>query len=172
MVRQRSSLVRGRSICNTPPVRDDRLFLEVPVASRYVVRILEARLAPTGIPPYQLGLLRHIRHAQPVTPTEIATASGVPLTTLRDNVQRLVDGGLARRIPHPTDGRSYRLELTARGERMTQEADPVLAECYAVVERLLPKPLAAYQAAVEELNLALEQALAELEAPSRPGDAR
>jgi hypothetical protein len=85
---------------------------------------------------------------------------------------RLVDRGLARRVPHPTDGRSYRLELTARGERMTQEADPVLAECYAVVERLLPKPLAAYQAAVEELNLALEQALAEIEAPSRPGDAR
>ena len=172
MVRRRSSLVRGRSICNTRPVRDDRLFLEVPVASRYVVRILEARLSPTGIPPYQLGLLTHIRHAQPVTPTEIATASGVPLTTLRDNIQRLVDRGLARRVPHPTDGRSYRLELTARGERMTQEADPVLAECYAVVERLLPKPLAAYQAAVEELNLALERAVAELETPSGPGDAR
>ena len=84
-------------------MRDDRLFLEVPVASRYVVRILEHRLESTGIPPYQLGLLTHIRHAQPVTPTEISTASGVPLTTLRDDIQRLVDGGLARRIPHPTD---------------------------------------------------------------------
>ena len=73
-------------------MRDDRLFLEVPVASRYVVRILEHRLESTGIPPYQLGLLTHIRHAQPVTPTEISTASGVPLTTLRDNIQRLVDG--------------------------------------------------------------------------------
>jgi len=144
-------------------VRDDRLFLEVPVASRYVVRILEHRLAPTGIPPYQLGLLTHIRHAQPVTPTEISTASGVPPTTLRDNIQRLVDGGLARRVPHPTDGRSYRLELTPRGERVTRAADPVLAECYAVVERLLPRPLAEYQSAVQELNVALERALAELE---------
>ena len=144
-------------------MRDDRLFLEVPVASRYVVRILERRLAPTGIPPYQLGLLTHIRHAQPVTPTEISIASGVAPTTLRDNIQRLVDGGLARRIPHPTDGRSYRLRLTARGERMTRAADPVLAECYAGVERRLPRPLAEYQAAVEELNTALERALAELE---------
>ena len=144
-------------------MRDDRLFLEVPVASRYVVRILEHRLASTGIPPYQLGLLTHIRHAQPVTPTEISTASGVPLTTLRDNIQRLVDGGLARRIPHPTDGRSYRLELTPRGERMTRAADPLLAECYAAVEHLLPKPLSDYQAAVQELNAALERALAELE---------
>ena len=144
-------------------MRDDRLFLEVPVASRYVVRILEHQLGSTGIPPYQLGLLTHIRHAQPVTPTEISAASGVPLTTLRDNIQRLVDGGLARRIPHPTDGRSYHLELTGRGEQMTRAADPMLAECYAAVERLLPKPLADYQAAVEELNAALEQALAELE---------
>ena len=48
---------------------------------------------------------------------------------------------------------------------MTRAADPMLAECYAAVERLLPKPLADYQAAVEELNAALEQALAELEAP-------
>jgi hypothetical protein len=48
---------------------------------------------------------------------------------------------------------------------MTRAADPVLAECYAAVERQLPRPLADYQAAVEELNAALERALAELEAP-------
>jgi DNA-binding MarR family transcriptional regulator len=146
-------------------VPDNRLFLEVPVASRYVVRILEHRLAPTGIPPYQLGLLTHIRHAQPVTPTAISAASGVPPTTLRDNIQRLVDGGLVRRIPHPTDGRSYRLELTARGERIIRAADPVLAEAYAALERRLSKPLAEYQEAVQELNAALEGALAELEEP-------
>ena len=147
-------------------MRDHRLFLEVPVASRYVVRILEHRLAPTGIPPYQLGLVTHIRHAQPVTPTAISTSSGIPLTTLRDNIQRLVDAGLVRRIPHPTDGRSYRLELTPRGEVMARAADPVLAEAYAAVERLLPKPLDHYQRAIAELNHALENALAEIEAPA------
>ena len=144
---------------------DNRLFLEVPVASRYVVRILEHRLAPTGIPPYQLGLLTHIRHAQPVTPTEISAASGVSPTTLRDNIQRLVDGGLVRRLPHPTDGRSYRLELTARGERIIRAADPVLAEAYDALERRLGKPLADYEGAVRELSAALERALAELEEP-------
>lgn len=153
-------------------MRDDRLFLEVPVASRYVVRILEHRLAPTGIPPYQLGLVTHIRHAQPVTPTAISAASGIPLTTLRDNIQRLVDAGLVRRLPHPTDGRSYRLELTRRGEVMARAADPVLAEAYAAVERLLPKPLDHYQAAIAELNDALERALAEIEAPAAAPEPR
>jgi DNA-binding MarR family transcriptional regulator len=127
-VRRRSTLLRLRSICNTATVRDDRLFLEVPVASRYVVQILEQKLRPTGIPPYQLGLVTHIRHAQPVTPTAIAAASGIPVTTLRDNIQRLVDVGLVRRLPNPADGRSYLLELTSRGEVMARAADPVLAE--------------------------------------------
>ncbi|HEY1317163.1 MAG TPA: MarR family transcriptional regulator [Gaiella sp.] len=144
---------------------DRRLFLEVPVASRYVVRILEHRLAPTGIPPYQLGLVTHIRERQPVTPTAVSAASGVPPTTLRDNIQRLVDAGLVRRIPHPSDRRSYNLELTPRGEVMARAADPALAEAYAALERLLPRPLEHYQAAVGELNAALEDALAEIEAP-------
>ena len=81
------------------------------------------------------------------------------LPCLRHGIEDRPDG----RIAHPTDGRSYRLELTPRGERVTRAADPVLAECYAVVERLLPRPLAEYQSAVQELNVALEHALAELE---------
>lgn len=142
--------------------RDDRLLLKVAVTSQYVVRVLELQLAETGIAPSHLALVTHIRHNQPVTPTEVSRASGVPPTTLRDAIQRLVDGGLVRRVTHPTDGRSYLLELTRRGELMARAADPALAEAYATLERLLPRPLARYEQAVDELNAALEQALAEL----------
>jgi DNA-binding MarR family transcriptional regulator len=173
-VRERSTLLRERSICNTDAVRDDRLFLEVFVTSQYALRILEHRLAPTGIPPSELGLVTHIRHHQPVTPTAISAASGVPPTTLRDKIQRLVERRLVRRIPHPTDGRSYLLELTPRGEVMARAADPALAEAYAALERLLPKPLEHYQATVSELNAALERSLAELDpnGASMEGEAR
>jgi DNA-binding MarR family transcriptional regulator len=143
--------------------RDDRLFLDVSVTGQYVVRILEHQLQPTGIPPYQLALVTHIREQQPVTPTAVSRASGVSPTTLRDNVQRLVERRLVRRLPHPTDGRSYLLELTTRGEVMARAADPALAQAYARLERLLPHPLSHYQAALSELNAALEAALAELE---------
>lgn len=140
--------------------RDDRLFLKLAATSQYVVRILERDLTPIGIPPYQLALVTHIRHHQPVTPSAISAASGVPPTTLRDNVQRLVDRRLVRRLPHPDDGRSYLLELTPRGELMARAADPVLAEAYATLERLLGRPLADYEAMVDELNQALEDTLA------------
>jgi hypothetical protein len=45
---------------------------------------------------------------------------------------------------------------------MVRAADPALAEAYATLERLLPKRLAHYERALDELNSALEQAVAEL----------
>lgn len=140
--------------------RDIRLFLRLAATHQYVVRMLERELSPIGVPPYQLALVTHIRHNQPVTPTEISRASGVPQTTLRDNVQRLVDRRFVRRLSHPDDGRSYLLELTARGEVMARAADPALAAAYTTLERLLPRPLADYEAMADELNAALEKALA------------
>ena len=142
--------------------RDDRLFLRLATTGQYLARILERQLGSTGIPAYQLALVSHVRHNQPVTPTEISRASGVAATTLRDNIKRLVDRGLVRRVPHPADGRSYLLELTPRGELMARAADPALAEAYATLERLLPEPLTRYEELVVELNASLERALAEL----------
>src|SRR5258708_6004116 len=107
MVRRRSTLLRSRTICNTFGLqRDDPLFLKVAVAGQYVGQILERELASTGIAAYQLALVTHIRHHQPVTPSAISSASGVPTTTLRDNIQRLVDQGLVRRVPRTDDRRS------------------------------------------------------------------
>jgi DNA-binding MarR family transcriptional regulator len=151
--------------------RDDRLLLALATTGEYVERIVERQLEPTGIPPSQLALVTHIRHNQPVTPTEIAKASGIPQTTLRDNIRRLVDRRLVRRVGHPTDGRSYLLELTSRGEVMVRAADPALAEAYAALERVLPHPLTHYEATLGELNEGLERALVELSG-SQAGDRR
>ena len=100
------------------------LFLKTTVASGYVGQLVQRHLDPVGIPAYLLALVTHVRDHQPVTPSGIAAASGVPLTTLRDNIQRLVDRGLARRIPNPDDARSYLLELTPAGVALTKAAEP------------------------------------------------
>jgi DNA-binding MarR family transcriptional regulator len=139
--------------------RDDRLFLKLAATGQYVVRLLDRQLAPAGIPPYLLALVTHIRHHQPVTPSAVSAASGIPPTTLRDNVQRLVDRGLARRVPNPADGRSYLLELTAQGESIVRAADPVLADAYGGLARRLPRPLAEYERLIDELNAALEESV-------------
>jgi DNA-binding MarR family transcriptional regulator len=138
---------------------DRHLFLQLATASQYVGQLLDRALEPIGLPAYLLALLTHVRDHEPVTPSRISTASGVPMTTLRDNVQRLVDRGLVRRAPNSEDGRSYLLVLTAAGRRTIKGADPALLEVYRAVERRLTGGLDDYQGMMDEVNAALAGAL-------------
>ena len=135
------------------------LLLKAAATSQYVARVVEQHLAPVGIPGYLLALVTHVRDNQPVSPSAISVASGVPITTLRDNIQRLVDRGLVRRTENPADARSYLLVLTAAGEAMTRAADPALLDAYEALERRLPRPLGDYEQMLDELNEALNGVL-------------
>jgi len=102
-----------------------------------------------------------------VSPTAVSLASGAPPTTLRDNIQRLVDRRLVRRIPNPDDGRSYLLVLTQRGDIAVRAADPALLVAYVALEERLPRPLRDYELMLDELNEALEGARGALEAAAQ-----
>ena len=137
-----------------------QLFLKAGTTSQLVGQIVELQLEPIGVPPYLLAVLTHIRDLAPVSPTAVAAASGMPPTTLRDNIQRLVERGLAVRVPNPDDGRSYLLAITPRGESVTRSAGPALLDAYLDLERRLPRPLAEYECLLDELNEALHGVLA------------
>jgi DNA-binding MarR family transcriptional regulator len=143
-----------------------QLFLKASTTAQLVGQIVDAQLRPIGIPGFLLALLTHVRDNAPVSPSTVARAAGVPTTTLRDNVQRLVDRRLVRRIPHPEDGRSYLLVLTRRGEAVTQAAGPALLEAYLALEQRLRLPLEQYEAMLDELNDALQEVLETLDAPN------
>jgi DNA-binding MarR family transcriptional regulator len=138
------------------------LFLKEATASEYVGRIVEHQLAPVGIPGYLLAILTHVRDLTPVSPTEISRVSGVPLTTLRDNIQRLVERKLVRRRANPADGRSYLVVLTPRGRAVAHDAGEALYAAYLALERHLPRPREQYEGMLDELNASLELALADL----------
>jgi DNA-binding MarR family transcriptional regulator len=138
---------------------DRHLFLQIATASQYVGQVIDRELEAIGLPAYLLALLTHVRDHAPVTPSKISAASGVPMTTLRDNIQRLVDRGLVRRVKNTEDGRSYRLVLTASGKRTIQAADPALLRAYLAVERRLGRPLEDYQRMLDEVIEALAGAL-------------
>jgi DNA-binding MarR family transcriptional regulator len=139
-----------------------QLLLKTATTSQYVGQVVELQLARVGIPGYLLALLTHIRDRAPVSPSAISSASGVPMTTLRDNIQRLVDRRLVRRVPNPQDGRSYLLKITARGTAILRAADPVLLEAYLALEERLPRRREEYERMLDELNEALEGALGAL----------
>jgi DNA-binding MarR family transcriptional regulator len=143
-----------------------QLFLKASTTSQLVGRVVETQLEQVGIPAFLLALLTHVRDLEPVSPTGVSLASGAPLTTLRDNIQRLVDRRLVERVPNPEDGRSYLLVLTRRGDLATRAADPALLEAYLALEERLPRPLRDYEQMLDELNEALEGARTALEVPA------
>jgi DNA-binding MarR family transcriptional regulator len=157
--------VRRRSICKAfyhGGVPDRHLYLDTATTSQYVAQIADRQLSPLGVAPALIALLTHVRDLEPASPTELARAAGAPATTMRDNVQRLVDRRLARRMPNRRDGRSYLLRITPRGRRALEAADPALLEAYLALERHLPRPREEYERLLGELNGALENALADL----------
>jgi DNA-binding MarR family transcriptional regulator len=148
------------------------LFLQEATASQYVGQIVELQLTRVGIPGFLLAILTHVRDRSPVSPTEISRVSGAPMTTLRDNIQRLVDRKLVRRAPNPVDGRSYLVKLTPRGGAVTQAAGDALHEAYLALESHLPRPREEYERMFDELNEALEEALEDLLAARDVPEAR
>jgi DNA-binding MarR family transcriptional regulator len=141
-------------------MRDRRAFLQISTAHARLAELLDRLLLPVGIAPHLLGLVTHVREHQPLTPTALSAVSGSPPTTLRDNIRRLVELRLVRRVPNPDDARSYLIELTAQGELMARAADPALAAGYDSLERRLARPLEEVQQVLTELNEALADALA------------
>jgi DNA-binding MarR family transcriptional regulator len=111
-------------------VTNRRLLLEAGTTAQLVGRIVDARLEPVGIPGYLLALLTHVRDLAPVSPSVVSRASGMPATTLRDNIQRLVERGLVERVPNPDDGRSYLLVPTEQGTAAAAAAGRALRDAY------------------------------------------
>ena len=95
-----------------------------------------------------------------LTPTELATASGVPPSTLRRVVDELVERGEVRREPNPVDGRSLLLSLTSAGLALANAADPALEAAVAEIEHRLAWRVADLERPLEELRRALQEALA------------
>jgi DNA-binding MarR family transcriptional regulator len=139
---------------------DRRLFLQAHTLSQATGAVVERHVRDAGLPTYLLGLLFQIRERAPVAPSQISVATGTPMTTLRDNIQRLVDRKLVRRKPNPADGRSYLLELTPRGEVLARAAGEALHAAYLALEERLPRPLDEYQAVLDEITEATQSVLA------------
>src|SRR3954453_21209796 len=145
---------------------DRRLLLQAYSLAQSTGAIVERELEAVGVPSFLFGLLSQVHRLQPVAPTQIAAATGSPLTTLRDNIQRLVARGLVRRVPNPADGRSYLVEPTTRGDVLVRAAGEPLERAYALLEARLPRPLDEYQKLLDELAAAAQAALAEQAQPA------
>jgi DNA-binding MarR family transcriptional regulator len=127
------------------------------VASR-LGAYLDAALAETGIRPAEYAVYSLMFEAGPRTPGELAGALGVPPTTISTYISTMLARGDARRIPHPTDGRSHRIVLTDQGRGVIRRVNPAFARAEAAILANLDRPEDEMRAALADLADALERA--------------
>jgi DNA-binding MarR family transcriptional regulator len=120
-------MVRNRSIVKLQP----GLFLQPFVVSQLVGTVIEGLVDGTEISASEYAVTSSINIFVSVTPTELARTLGLSPTTLSAAIERLVRKKQVRRVRHPEDGRSYVLELTARGKATNAK----IAERFAVAMR-------------------------------------
>ena len=109
MVRTRTSVKPG-------------LLLQPFVLNRLAGRLVEEVTAGLGYVDNEFAVTSWLNVCGRATPTELATDLGMKPTTLTAVIERVVKKGLVRRRPNPDDGRSYVVELTARGKATNARA--------------------------------------------------
>lgn len=149
------------------------LLQEVYSTGLLVGLLVDRELAKAGVPDQLFSFLGWVARLQPVTPATLAAETGLPPTTIRDYVRRLVERGDVRKTPNPADGRSYRLVLTPRGQKVADEGWLAVVAALERVKRHLRRPTADHLVAARELREAVRLALAEPDAePPSTGAAR
>jgi DNA-binding MarR family transcriptional regulator len=128
VVRSRSNIVRTRTTVKPG------LFLQPYVLTRLTAQLLEHVTDGLGFVENDYAVVSWLNICGQATPTELAGDLGMKPTTLSTVIDRCVKKGFARRKRNPDDGRSYVVELTAKGKATNARA----AERFdAVMRRLL-----------------------------------
>jgi DNA-binding MarR family transcriptional regulator len=147
--------------------RDADLLQELFSTGLLVGLLVDEELARIGVPQNLFSFIGWVTMLQPVTPGGLVAETGLPPTTVRDYIRRLVERGDVRKLPNPHDGRSYFLVLTAKGQRIADRGWPAVVAAYARIEANLERPAAEYLDGSRELREAVKRALADSRRPER-----
>ena len=135
-------------------LRPDSLFYEVFILGQAVKRLLETAMAGSPLRPEEYAVYSVVFEAEEVTPTTMAAALAMPLTTVMDWIGLMERRGHARRRPHPSDGRATLVTLTAGGLHAHREANARFERAY----RALLEALHSDERPVREALVAMREA--------------
>src|SRR5262245_38389572 len=94
------------------------------------------------------------------TPTALAARLGMPLTTLADQLRTVAARGHLARLPHPTDGRSHRIVLTASGRDAHKAANAGFEAAHRAFSAALPSGEERARVGLEDVRIAAEATFA------------
>jgi DNA-binding MarR family transcriptional regulator len=95
------------------------------LCAEHCKRDLIAALRPFGLSFGDFDVLNTLRRRgdpQGSNPSDLAASSLITTGAMTSRLNRLERAGLIERTPDPADGRGVRVRLTARGERLAEQA--------------------------------------------------
>jgi DNA-binding MarR family transcriptional regulator len=146
------------------------LLFDVFALNQAVGQMLADAMRDGPLSPSEYAVYSAIFELEAASPTELAARLGMRLTTCIDQLRMVVAREHARRIPNPTDRRSYRVALTADG-LAAHRAAAMLFEAAAdrfAAELADGEPAA--RAALRAMRAAADAARLEPAIPRRRGD--
>ncbi len=105
--------------------------------SRRLTAVYDEAFAPLGITVSQFSQLRHIRHKQPVSLTELGALQDLDRSTVGRNTKVLHRMGLVSMAASEEDQRETVLSLTDEGRALLKQATPIWNDVQARIETKL-----------------------------------
>jgi DNA-binding MarR family transcriptional regulator len=134
------------------------LLFDVFALNQAVGRLLADAMRDGPLTPAEYAVYSAIFELEAATPTELAARLDMRLTTFVDRLREIEGRGHARRLPHPTDGRSYRVVLTTPGLAAHRAANAQFERAYTAFEVALARDQASAKAALLEIRDAANRA--------------
>jgi DNA-binding MarR family transcriptional regulator len=104
------------------------LLFELFAASQRVRSLLVDVMADAGLTPDEYAVYSVLVDRGPTTPSQMASAVGMPPTTMSHYVRAMLERRHVQRRPNPDDGRSVLLALTRSGRNAHSRAAAAFEE--------------------------------------------
>lgn len=147
---------------------DTSLLFDVFALNQAVGRLLAGAMRDGPLTPTEYAIYSAVFELEAATPTTLAARLGMRLTTFVDQLRLLEARGHARRIPHPTDGRSYKVVLTAVGREAHLAANHRFEEAHRAIWAHLSERDRGAQASLRAIRQAAEAAMRDVVAAASP----
>jgi MarR family transcriptional regulator, organic hydroperoxide resistance regulator len=147
--------------------RQISFLFDVFAASHRVRALLGQTMADPGLRPDEYAMYSAVLKAGPLSISELAEVVGMPLTTVSDYVRGMTTCGHVLRSRNPADSRSSLVSLTEDGVAAHRAAMVGFAAAISRVRQALTIPEEELVRALQALDDAVRQVLAELATEDR-----
>jgi DNA-binding MarR family transcriptional regulator len=150
-----------------PPERTENVLFQNLRTGLALRELMNPVFEEAGVTGEEYGVLGVLHFFPERTPTELATALGMPPTTVSRHIARFVRDDLVERTPNPEDGRSYLLRTTVQGTKVVEAIAPRIGRLLKELAAVSDRPLGDIAAALVALEDAAKRVLAKGVAATR-----